>query len=213
MINLLFFDKYVILIIVGGSVKDLFLEKLNNQEYISNYLFDSVKSEIDLNNFELDKYNEEVLEREYIKYKDYFESMYKGIDDNIILDKEQIKAILADEEYSLVIAGAGTGKTTTMASKVKYLVDIKKVDPSSIAVMSFSKKAAMELEKRIIDDFGIPAMVTTFHSLGFMYIREIFKNHKCYVVDKEIQHQIFLDYFKEKIFLDKERVREVLEIF
>lgn len=66
--------------------------------------------------------------------------MYKEIDDNIKLDKEQIKAILADEKFSLIIAGAGTGKTTTMASKVKYLVDVKHVDPSKILVMSYTKR-------------------------------------------------------------------------
>ena len=70
--------------------------------------------------------------------------MYKGIDDNIHLDEEQRRAILTDEDYSLIIAGAGTGKTTTMASKVKYLVDIKGIVPSKIAVMSFTKKATQE---------------------------------------------------------------------
>ena len=43
--------------------------------------------------------------------------MYKDIDSNIKLDIDQQKAILTDEEYSLIIAGAGTGKTTTMVSK------------------------------------------------------------------------------------------------
>ena len=62
------------------------------------------------------------LDKEYIKYKEYFDTMYNDIDPEIHLDEEQIKAILSDEEYSLILAGAGTGKTTTMASKVKLLV-------------------------------------------------------------------------------------------
>ena len=100
-----------------------------------------------------------------------------------------------------------------MVSKVKYLVDIKKVNPSSIAVMSFTRKATEELEQRLYIDFDIPASVTTFHSLGMKYIREIFYNRKCYVVDKNIQEQIFLDYIKEKIFPNKETVKELLTIF
>ena len=106
-------------------MKEVFINKFNNREYISKYLYESVRDELNLSNFDIVKYNDAILESEYNRYKDYFLNMYKGIDNNVVLDKEQIKAILADEKYSLIIAGAGTAKTTTMASKVKYLVDIK----------------------------------------------------------------------------------------
>ena len=153
-----------------SKLREDFLNKLQKEEYISNYLFENIKNTIpDIIpvNFNLDNYNNKVLDKEYIKYKEYFDTMYNDIDPEIHLDEEQIKAILSDEEYSLILAGAGTGKTTTMASKVKFLVDIKKVNPSKILVMSYTKKATQELEKRIVIDFGIPARVTTFHSLRF----------------------------------------------
>lgn len=194
----------------------LFIKKIKHQEYISNYLYQIIKRErpdiIPLN-FNLEKHNDIVVEKEYQNNKSYFEEMYQQIDQNIHLDKEQIKAILSDEDYCLIIAGAGTGKTTTMASKVKYLVDIKKVDPAKIVVMSFTKKATEELEKRIVLDFDIPAKVTTFHSLGLMHIREIFKDRMCYIVDDNLKNEIFLEYFKENIFSYKNKVKEVLEIF
>ena len=193
-----------------------FNNKLKAQEYISKYLYELVNKtneNIIPNNFSLDEYNAKVLNRLYEKYKDYFLNMYKGIDDKIILDEEQIKAILAEEDFSLIIAGAGTGKTTTMASKVKYLVDIKGVNPDNIVVMSYTKKATEELEKRINIDFGIPARVITFHALGLMYIREIFKSRKCYVVDENTKEAIFLEYFEEKVFPNKEKVKELFEIF
>ena len=193
-----------------------FTTKLNNKQYISTHLYKIIEANyknIIPQNFNLDTYNDDIIEREYQLHKEYFDNMYKGIDDNIHLDKEQIKAILSDEDYSLIIAGAGTGKTTTMASKVKYLVDIKKVDPSKIVVMSYTKKATEELEKRIVLDFGIPAKVTTFHSLGLMHIREIFKNRKCYVVDDNKKEEIFLEYFKNYIFPYKDKVKELLEVF
>ncbi len=101
----------------------------------------------------------------------------------------------------LIIAGAGTGKTTTMASKIKYLVDIKKNTTKRNSSHKFlPRKPLKNYKKRIVVDFNIPAEVTTFHSLGLMYIREIFKPHKCYVVDKNIRNSIFLEYFKENIF-------------
>lgn len=206
---------------MNGSYKynddsKLFISKLRKKEYISTYLYRLVKTtnkEIIPNDFNLDKYNEDILERDIIKYKKYFDNMYKGIDDNIHLDKEQIKAILSDEDYSLILAGAGTGKTTTMASKVKYLVDIKKVPPEKIVVMSYTRKATEELEKRIVLDFSINAKVTTFHSLGLMHIKEIFKDRKCVCIDDNLKEEIFLDYFINNIFPNKYRIKEMLEIF
>lgn len=191
----------------------LFTTKLQNKEYISKHLFNSINSNIIPENFDLEKYNNEVLEKELIEYKDYFDNMYLEIDPNIKLDTEQRKAILSDEDFSLIIAGAGTGKTTTMASKVKYLVDKKHISPDKILVMSFTKKATQELEKRICYDFNIPAKVTTFHSLGYMHIREIFHNRKCYIVDSNIRRKIFYNYFKENIFPYKEKLKEIIDIY
>lgn len=199
-----------------NEYKESFITKIKKQEYISINLYEIIKKEhpeIIPSNFNLEKYNDNVIEKEYQKHKDYFNNMYKGIDDNIHLDKEQIKAILSDEDYSLILAGAGTGKTTTMASKVKYLVDIKKVEPSKIVVMSYTKKATEELEKRIVLDFGINARVTTFHSLGLMHIREIFKDRKCFIADDNLKEEIFLEYFKNNIFSHKYKIKELFEIF
>lgn len=191
-------------------MKEEFKRKVKNREYISNRLYQSVKN--DYPNFDIEKYNNIILTFLSNKYKEYFQNMFKGIDDNIVLDDEQIRAILSDEDSALIIAGAGTGKTTTMTAKVKYLVDIKKVDPSKILVMSYTKKATQELEKRILGDFNIPAHITTFHSLGYEYIRNIFKNRKCSVVDFNDREAIFFDYFCE-IFKNKNKLKDILETF
>lgn len=191
-------------------MKEEFLEKIQNHEYVSNKMYQEIKEFYP--NFNVNSYNNDVLNRMYLKYKDYFENMFKGIDDNIVLDEEQIKAILSEEESALIIAGAGTGKTTTMSAKVKYLVDIKKIEPAKILVMSYTKKATLELEKRILGDFHIPAHITTFHSLGLQYIRNIFKNRKCFVVDYNDKDAIFFDYFCE-IFKDKNKFEDVINTF
>ena len=68
----------------------------------------------------IDKKNKKYIERKLIEEKDYFDNMFINVDPNIKLDEEQRKAILIDEDYSLIVAGAGSGKTTTMAAKVKY---------------------------------------------------------------------------------------------
>lgn len=189
-----------------------FLEKYRNQKYISHFLYEQVKEKLNFP-FDLETYNENILNKEYYIYKDYFENMFKEIDDNIILDDEQIKSILADEDYSLIIAGAGAGKTTTMVAKVKFLVDIKKVNPQKIVVMSYTRKATEELEKRIVIDFNIPVKVTTIHALGYSYIKEIFSPHKCYIVSENEKKDIFFSYFQERIFPFKNKVKQIIDNF
>lgn len=142
----------------------------------------------------------------------YFENLFKDVDPKIHLDEEQIAAIVADDNCALVLAGAGTGKTTTMAAKVKYLVDIKKVNPQKILVMSYTKKATQELESLIVDSFGINAHVTTFHSLGLEYIRKIFKDRKCIVVDYNEREKIFYEYISE-VYKDKVKLKNILYNF
>lgn len=192
-----------------------FIKKYNNLEYISNKFYKTIinnNSNLFPKNFNLDEYNMQVLNKLYVEQKEYFDNMFNDIDKNIHLDEEQIKAILSDEDYTLILAGAGTGKTTTIAAKVKYLVEKKNVNPNKILVISYTKKATEELEKRIVIDFGIKVNVSTFHSLGYKIVKNIYSNKKPYIVDFNIQDNIFLDYFKN-IFKDKEKIKLLTELF
>ncbi len=110
--------------------------------------------------------------------EEYFDNLFKEVDSNIYLDKEQREVILDDSKYLMVVAGAGSGKTTTMSAKVKYLVEIKKVDPSSIVLISFTNKAVDELKMRINKDFNISCNISTFHSLAFSILKKSGKKYK-----------------------------------
>ena len=194
------------------SVNSSVLKKIRNKEYISKDLFNKSDKNIIPYNFNLDLYNDNILNKNIIKYNDYFESLKLSKKNNITLDNNQKKVVLADEDYLLVLAGAGTGKTTTLCAKVDFLVKEKHVNEKKILVMSYTKKATEELKNRLEDDLGIFCDVTTFHSLGFRYIRQIFSNHKCYVVDDNTKNDIFLEYF-ENLFQNKEKVLELLNTF
>lgn len=114
----------------------------------------------------VDNINENYLSRKKNEEKEYLDNILKDIDPDICLDENQREVILSDEDYGLVVAGAGAGKTTTVAAKVKYLVEKQHIDPSQILMISFTNKAVNELRERINRDLNIPCPIATFHSAG-----------------------------------------------
>ena len=102
----------------------------------------------------------------------YLNHIFDNVDDNIILDNEQKMVVLDNSKYLMVIAGAGSGKTTTLAAKVKYLVDIKKVSPKDILIISYTNKAVNELSNLINKKFNIQAQICTFHHYAYSLIKE-----------------------------------------
>lgn len=160
----------------------------------------------------IEEHNEKIMKQKLIQEKDYFDNLFKDVDENIELDEEQRRAILNEEDYSLIIAGAGAGKTTTMAAKVKYLIEKKHVDPSKIAVISYTNKATEELEDRIHYGFQLPVAIMTFHSLGMKIIRKLFRSPLKPISEKE-QREIVIQYIKEVLFPNKELLTQYIEIF
>ena len=141
------------------------------------------------------RHNEAFVQKHLVSDKEYLDSVLKADDPNIVLDDDQRQVVLNDEDYMLVIAGAGAGKTTTLEAKAKYLVDKQKVDPSRILVISFTRKATEELVDRF-KRIGVPAKISTFHSIGNALIKSnegkhnvkdsgfLFETLKTYLVDK-----------------------------
>ena len=89
------------------------------------------------------------------------------------LNEEQIKPVLDTEGAVLVIAGAGSGKTRVLTSRIAYLVLEKHVNPANIMAITFTNKAAAEMKnrlERIID--GTEYMwVSTIHSMCVRILR------------------------------------------
>ena len=82
------------------------------------------------------------------------------------LDEYQSAPILVDEHNVLVIAGAGTGKTSTIVGRIKYLLLEKKVHPKSILALTYTNASSEDMKKRIKKDTGIEMDVRTFHKIG-----------------------------------------------
>ncbi len=148
-------------------------------------------------------YVDKTLERE----KDYFDNILKDIDPVIKLDDEQRRAVITDDDYCLLVAGAGAGKTTTMAAKVKYLVEKKHVNPEEIIVISYTNKAIGELKDRINKLLGIPAKICTFHAFAFDIVKQFSQE------PPEINfssYQIIFDMLEKTIFHNKQLMRNLV---
>ncbi len=79
------------------------------------------------------------------------------------LDKQQRRSIVSEEDNCLVVSSAGSGKTSSIVGKVKYLTEVKKVNPQNILLISYTNKAAAELTERM----GIVGLRGyTFHKLA-----------------------------------------------
>ncbi len=91
------------------------------------------------------------------------------------LNKEQKQAVTYNKGPLLIIAGAGTGKTKVITSKIAYLISEKLAKPEEIVALTFTEKAASEMEERV--DVLVPygysnVLISTFHSFGDFILRE-----------------------------------------
>ena len=92
------------------------------------------------------------------------------------LNKEQKEAVCHTNGPLLIVAGAGTGKTTVITRGIAYLIEASLAKPDEILALTFTEKAAMEMAERV--DILMPlgnydAWISTFHS----FCERLLKNH------------------------------------
>ena len=91
------------------------------------------------------------------------------------LNDKQKEAVLYNDGPLLILAGAGSGKTKVLTTKIAYLIDEVDVSPYSILAITFTNKAAKEMKERIYNLIGDTAkyiQISTFHSFGLKLLRE-----------------------------------------
>jgi len=160
----------------------------------------------------INKHNEEYIEKELLKEKDYLDNILTDVDPNIVLDNNQRKVVLNDEDYVLVIAGAGAGKTTTVAAKAKYLVEKKGIKDNEILIVSFTNKAVGELKEKINKDLKLNCIISTFHAIGNAIIANN-SNEKQNIVMDGRQYYVLLDYFKNSVFTNEALTKKLIMFF
>ena len=104
---------------------------------------------------------EKFVSAELEQWKEFFDTI-----ESQPLTKEQRLAVVVDEDATLVLAGAGSGKTSVIATKASYLVNAEIRAPDEILLLAFGNKAAAEMSARVKKHGVEIKEIYTFHGLG-----------------------------------------------
>ena len=128
--------------------------------------------------------NQLFIEQELESYKAYLDH----IESNPLTDM-QCLAVLTNEENNLILAGAGSGKTSVIVAKVGYVLNKGYVEAHEVLVLAFNKKAQQELAERISEKLALDIEVKTFHALGKKIVDSSY-NQNCSDFSKMISQAI-----------------------
>lgn len=111
-----------------------------------------------------EQYTQQMLEQ----YADFFQHI-----ESAPLNRAQAQAVVNNEDSLLVLAGAGSGKTSVLVARVGWLLQRAEVAEEQILLLAFGRKAAQEMEQRLADRLSIDTLsVKTFHALALHIITQ-----------------------------------------
>ena len=90
------------------------------------------------------------------------------------LNESQTSAVKQSEGPVLILAGAGSGKTTTIISRLAYLIEVLGIPASNTLTLTFTNKAAKEMKERslaMIENVAFPPLLCTFHKFGLLFLK------------------------------------------
>ncbi len=100
------------------------------------------------------------------RLKEAFSTFFDGVENNPLTEGQR-DACVIDEDNNLVLAGAGTGKTSAMVGRAGFLVESGQARPDQILMLAFANKAAREMQERLNERVNKKGVVaSTFHKLG-----------------------------------------------
>ena len=127
-------------------------------------------------------------------------------------DEGQKRAIRHKEGPALVLAGPGSGKTTVITNRIRYLTEKAGVNPSSILVITFTRAAAREMRERyerMVPEGGGRVSFGTFHSVFFLILKLAYRYQASDIVREE-QRTLFIREMLEKTELEAEDEAELV---
>ena len=117
------------------------------------------------------------------------------------LDDYQSRVVLSNELATLVVAGAGSGKSLTIIGKIVYLVKICNIDPKDILCISFTNDATINLKNNIKKNYDLDLDIYTFHKLSLSILNS--HNIEYQIVDEDMLNSIVEFFFNDIIPINK----------
>ena len=111
------------------------------------------------------------------------------------LDEYQTRVVLSNEESTLVIAGAGSGKSLTIIGKIIYLINYCHIDPKEILCISFTNEATISLKNKLLNNYKLNLDVYTFHKLSLKILE--LNNIPYQIAPEDLLDTIIDNFFKE----------------
>lgn len=111
---------------------------------------------------------ESYVDAELTRWKEFFDTV-----ESKPLTPEQRLSVVVDEDATLVLAGAGSGKTSVITAKAAYLIKAGIRTPEEILLLAFARDAAKEMSERIEARCGMPVEARTFHALAYDIIGSV----------------------------------------
>jgi hypothetical protein len=158
---------------IDKAKNDISFSMLNQRAMHNEFVFivQNLRDKINIESQRILNYNQNFILEKKREYKNLFK---KG---NLVLDNDQQTAIITDDKHNLVVAGAGSGKTEVLITRIAYLIKRKsdKIKPNKILALAFQNKAAEEIKERLQKRYKIDVEIRTFHSLGKKIIEDVSK--------------------------------------
>lgn len=121
------------------------------------------------------------------------------------LNKEQLSAATCPKGYNLIIASAGTGKTSTIVGRIANLIN-NNVKPEEILLLTFTNKAAAEMVQRVAKFFGKDVakriMAGTFHSVSYKLLKQL--NINITLKQPNELKTLFKSVYEKRVFYDRD---------
>ena len=142
-----------------------------------------------------------IFQNDFILYKNIHKPLNMPLSN---LNQEQKEAILCKSGYNLIIASAGTGKTSTIVGRISHLLN-NGVKPNEILLLTFTNKAASEMVSRVSNIFSKQIakeiMAGTFHSVSYKLLKELEIN----ITLKQPNElkTLFKSIYEKRVFMDR----------
>ncbi len=176
-------DAYLIYS-VRGNITDSFNQYLSDLSFLK---YREKQFQDEFNSFVSDSYNHFVSIKEQVQNfnSEFIKRRIRNYDylfkkSPFPLDTDQKTAIITDDKHNLVVAGAGSGKTEVLITRIAYLVERKPdtIKPERILALAFQNKASREIKERLNKRYGVDVKIKTFHALGKEILETATENSK-----------------------------------